>query len=76
MPVDAKHAPYARETAICVDLAYDAMEADIRAEIERSGGEAMSVLTRLLNRLRERRSVLLEFTELTGQSLDRTTLGG
>jgi hypothetical protein len=64
MPVDAKHAPYARETAICVDLAYDAMEADLQSEIERASEETRAVLARLRLRLRERRNVLTEFAQL------------
>jgi hypothetical protein len=63
MPIDAKHAPYARETAICVDLAYDAMEAELQLEIERSSAETRAALTRLLFRLRDRRSALTEFAQ-------------
>ena len=59
--MDAKYAPFARETAICVDLAYEAMEGDIAAEIERASGEAQNALFRLLEKLRSRRDVLSIF---------------
>lgn len=68
MSINSKHAPYARETAICVDLAYSAMEEEIRAEIEQSGGPTRLTLERLLGKLRDRRKVLDEFTRLTGRS--------
>ena len=65
MSIDPKHTPYARETAICVDLAFDAMEDDIRSELGSAGTDSHEVLTRLLNKLRDRRKVLEEFTRLT-----------
>jgi hypothetical protein len=65
LSLDPKYAPYARETALCVDLAYDAMEGDILAEIEKASGETREALVRLLVRLRSRRAVLTAFTRLT-----------
>ena len=49
------HAEHARVTAICVNLALDGIEADIRSELNRTSGEAAAVLRRVLTRLRERR---------------------
>lgn len=68
MPIDAKHVPYAKETAICVDLAYGAMEEEIRAELQRSGGATRDALERLLRKLQGRRRVLEDFTRLTSRS--------
>jgi len=55
---EAKYAPFRRETAICVDLAYSTVEADIRAELERPGGPAEGALSRLLEKLKEHRAVI------------------
>lgn len=49
------HAEHARVTAICVDLALDGVEADIRNELERTTGEGASALRRVLDALRHRR---------------------
>jgi hypothetical protein len=54
---------YAKETAMCVDLAYGSIEADIRAELERPDGPSPDALQKLLEKLRARRAVLVEFTE-------------
>lgn len=64
MPIDPKHAPYARETALCVDLAYEAMEGDIRAELEATNNTSRDALLRVLEKLRGRREVLADFTQL------------
>ena len=65
MPIDTKYAPYAKETAMCVDLAYATMENDLRAELEAANIETRDVLARLLSKLVDRRDVLIEFTRLT-----------
>lgn len=65
LAINPEHVPYARETAICVDLAYDAMEEDIRAELELASAESSKGLTRLLDKLLDRRKVLDQFTRLT-----------
>lgn len=65
MAINPEHVPYARETAICVDLAYDTIEEDIRAELELTSADASKVLIRLLDKLRDRRKVLDQFTRLT-----------
>jgi hypothetical protein len=62
--IERQYAPYARETALCVDFAYDAMEADINAERDRASGATREALTRLLDKLKGRRSALKQFTEL------------
>ena len=61
--MDAKYVPFAKETAMCVDLAYEAMEADIEVEIARASGQTQDALIRLLGKLRSRRKVLSTFTE-------------
>jgi hypothetical protein len=60
--LDARHLPYARETALCVDVAYEGLEADLRAEIATAESETAVVLNRLLERLAERRETLEKFT--------------
>jgi hypothetical protein len=49
------HAEHARVTAICVNLALDGVEEDIRQELSRTTGEAASALHRVLAKLKERR---------------------
>ncbi len=49
------HSEHARVTAICVNLALDAVEADIRKELSQTRGETATALQRVLSRLRERR---------------------
>ena len=49
------HAEHARVTAICVNLALDGVEADIRSELNRTTGEGASALRRVLDALRRRR---------------------
>jgi hypothetical protein len=49
------HLEHARVTAICVNLALDAVEADLSAELHRAKGEAAFALERVLARLRTRR---------------------
>lgn len=49
------HAEHARVTAICVNLALDGVEADIRSELDRMTGEGASALRRILDLLRRRR---------------------
>ena len=64
MATDPRHMPYARETAMCVDFAYNAMEDDIRAELDRPGGPSADALTRVLEKLHARRDALKEFTNI------------
>ena len=49
------YAEHARVTAICVNLALDGVEADIREELERVSDEAASALRRVLTRMKHRR---------------------
>lgn len=72
MPLDPKYAGYARETAMCVDLAYTAVEQDIRAELDRAIGEECAALKRVLQRMQDRRAVLEPFT---AASLRRSAAG-
>ena len=65
MTSNSKYAGYARETAMCVDLAYVAMEEDIQAELGRVGAKEHVVLARLLKKLHERRALLETFVAAT-----------
>ncbi len=49
------HAEHARVTAICVNLALDGVEFDIRRELDQTTGEAATALRRVLERLKQRR---------------------
>ncbi len=49
------YAEHARVTAICVNLALDGVEADIREELEQATEEAAYALRRVLARMKERR---------------------
>jgi hypothetical protein len=49
------HAEHARVTAICVNLALDGVEQDIRQELSRTTGETANALQRVLAKLKERR---------------------
>ena len=49
------HAEHARVTAICVNLALDGVESDIRRELDQTTGEAATALRRVLERLKQRR---------------------
>jgi hypothetical protein len=46
---------HARVTAICVNLALDGVEADIRDELERATEDAALALRRVLERMKQRR---------------------
>lgn len=50
-----KYADHARVTAICVNLALDQVEADLREALELASTETAVVLRRTLERMRERR---------------------
>jgi hypothetical protein len=58
------HLEHARVTAICVNLALDCVEADIRQELGRISGEGSTALKRVLVKLKERR--------VTGNELEAT----
>lgn len=49
------HAEHARVTAICVNLALDGVEDDIRAELDGMSDAEASALLRVLAKLNERR---------------------
>lgn len=49
------HAEHARVTAICVNLALDGVEADIRQELDSMLGEQTPALLRVLEKLKDRR---------------------
>ena len=54
----ARHAEFARATAVCVNLAIDGIEGDIRKELGATTGEVADALVRLLDRLKKRRIVV------------------
>lgn len=60
-----RYAPYARETAMCVDFAYSSFEEDIRRELASASGTTRTTLLRLLSRVTERRSALDQFVKVT-----------
>ena len=47
---------------MCVELALNTVEEDIRTELEKSDRQAADALKRVLEKLRERRKVLGQFT--------------
>jgi hypothetical protein len=49
------YAEHARVTAICVNLALDGVEADIRDELERATEDGALALRRVLERMKQRR---------------------
>jgi hypothetical protein len=49
------HSEHARVTAICVNLALDAVEADLRQELDAVSADGAAVIERVLARLRARR---------------------
>ena len=57
-------AAYARETALCVDLAYDAMAEDIAAELARPGGPDKHSLKRILDKLNARRGAIAHLIKI------------
>ena len=66
MTIDPKYAPQAKEMAMSVDLAYVAMEQDIRAELDASDAPSRKALQRLLEKLRDRRAVMDQFKQIVG----------
>jgi hypothetical protein len=48
-------AEHARVTAICVNLALDSVEQDLREELEAATGQSAEALRRVLTKLRHRR---------------------
>ena len=65
---DTRYAPYARETAMCVDFAYNAFEDDLRVELAKADGETAKVLAALLQKISERRAVLDAFINSTSKA--------
>jgi hypothetical protein len=59
---DTRYSPYSKETAMCVDLALDGVEEDIQREIAAAGGNDGQALRRVLEKTRERRKMLEQFT--------------
>ena len=55
-----KFAEHAKVTAICVEFALSAVEADIQREIDKSTGPTAEVLLRLINKVGERKSNIVD----------------
>jgi hypothetical protein len=53
--VDQPHSEYMKAAAICVNLAVDSIEGEIRKELNTAAGESAAMLRRLLERVRLRR---------------------
>jgi hypothetical protein len=53
--VDQPHSEYTKAAAICVNLAVDSIEGEIRKELNTAAGESAEMLRRLLERVRLRR---------------------
>ena len=70
MAIETKFAPYARETAMCVDLAYSTMQEDIVRELDAASDSTRPVLLKLLCQVQERRAVLEEFTTLVRRGIE------
>ena len=56
-----KQAEYAKATAMCVELALNGIEGDIRKELDASTGEAADALRRLLAKVNERQKTVKDF---------------
>jgi hypothetical protein len=52
---DLPHAEYTKAAAVCVNLAVDSIEGEIRKELNKAAGEAAEVLRRLLHKVKLRR---------------------
>ena len=61
MATETKYSAYSRETAMCVDFAYEAMEEDLRAERDRAAAASREPFDRLLKRLEARRAAINGF---------------
>lgn len=57
MQNNAQFDQFAKATSICVNMAIDCVEADIRKELVVAKGDAVELLKRLLVKLRTRRLV-------------------
>lgn len=64
-----RHAEFARVTAVCVNLAIDGIEGDIRKELEQSAtsGEGAEALKRILDQLKKRR-ISVDLFEAAGNA--------
>jgi hypothetical protein len=54
---------YAKETALCIDVALAAVEDDIRAELDIAADEACAALRRVLTKLHRQRKLVEQFTK-------------
>ena len=60
----SRHIEFAKATAVCVNLAIDGIEGDIRKELSVTSGEAADTLKRVLERLKKRRIVVDELAPI------------
>lgn len=61
---DLPYKEYTKAAAICVNLAVDSIEGDIRKELTAATGDAADTLRRLLEKLKSRRISLGELDAL------------
>ena len=67
MPIHPLAAPYARETALCVETAYDSVETDIKDALKLAKqDETKGMLDLLLKRIQRRRRLLETYMETQG----------
>ena len=63
MTDDSRYKVHSKETAICVEFAFDTVEEDIKAELQEAAAPTADALRRILEKMRERRKVLKQFTQ-------------
>jgi hypothetical protein len=59
---DSRYKAHAKETAICVEMAFNTMEEDIKNELATATAPTADALRRVLEKMRERRKTLEQFT--------------
>jgi hypothetical protein len=67
LPIDPRYVSYTIDTAISVDVAYIAMEEDIRAELNKPDGSSHKALLGLLQKLLDRRAAIDEFKRVMSE---------
>jgi hypothetical protein len=65
---DLPHAEYTKAAAICVNLAVDSIEGEIRKELRSAAGESAEVLRRLLEKVKLRRINVNALTQIASSS--------
>lgn len=68
-------APYARDAALSMEFAYDALIEDLEREMAVADGAAVAPLQRLLARVRERRAAIGHLTAIVQSSKPQNKRG-